>query len=92
MPPQQVEVQEGKLVLQLPNGILPDRVLRPEDVSGQIIRHLVDQVKRELGGEIDIQEAVVTVPAYFTPAQRRATVEAAQLGGLKKVVLLQGAN
>eukprot|EP00967_Tisochrysis_lutea_P000803 scaffold1049_cov21-Tisochrysis_lutea.AAC.3 len=37
-----------------------------------------------------IHEAVITVPAYFTPAQRAATIEAGKAAGLKRVSLLQG--
>uniref|UniRef100_A0A7S3VPL5 Uncharacterized protein n=1 Tax=Dunaliella tertiolecta TaxID=3047 RepID=A0A7S3VPL5_DUNTE len=36
-----------------------------------------------------IHEAVITVPAYFTPAQRAATIEAGKAAGLKRVSLLQ---
>lgn len=35
-------------------------------------------------------KAVITVPAYFNPAQRAATIEAGKAAGLKRVSLLQG--
>ena len=79
------------LTLGLPGR--PDQSLSPEEVSSHIIKHLVREAKRGLpSSNEEIHEAVITIPAYFTPAQRRATAEAAKLAGLKNVVLLQGGH
>jgi len=53
----------------------------PEFVSALILRKIVQDAEVELGDDID--QAVITVPAYFTEAQRHATIEAGELAGLK---------
>ncbi len=55
--------------------------LRPQDVAAELLRAARVSAERALGATVD--EAVVTVPAYFNHAQRRATLEAAQLAGLR---------
>ena len=56
------------------------RKLTPEEVGAFILRHLVDLASEEL--EEEITEAIITVPAYFTDAQRKATEDAGKLAGL----------
>ena len=53
----------------------------PEFVSALILRKVVKDAEMELGEEID--QAVITVPAYFTEQQRHSTMEAGELAGLK---------
>lgn len=53
----------------------------PERISSFILSYLVDCAGQYLGEDID--RAVITVPAYFSDVQRRATVEAGKLAGLK---------
>ena len=53
----------------------------PEDLSSFIIKKLKEDAEVYLGQEIT--EAVVSVPAYFNDAQRRATKVAGELAGLK---------
>ena len=52
----------------------------PEFVSSLILRKVVQEAEDELGEPIT--SVVITVPAYFTEAQRHATYEAGQLAGL----------
>ena len=52
----------------------------PEMISSLILRRLVQDAERTSGEKVD--GAVVTIPAYFTDAQRKATEDAAQLAGL----------
>jgi molecular chaperone DnaK len=63
-----------------------DRQLRPEDVSAEILRALKEGAARETGQ--DVRDVVITVPAYFDDAQRRATLEAGALAGLNVLRLL----
>jgi molecular chaperone DnaK len=56
------------------------RKITPEEVGAFILRHLVDLAAEELGEEIT--DAIITVPAYFTDAQRKATENAGKLAGL----------
>ena len=53
--------------------------LSAEEISACILRHLAQAVGRM---NKDIALAVVTVPAYFDDAQRKATKDAAKLAGL----------
>jgi molecular chaperone DnaK len=52
----------------------------PEQIQSHIIRYLVECAEKHLGEEI--KRAVVTVPAYFTDVQRRATIKAGELAGI----------
>lgn len=58
---------------------LAGKELLPQEISALILKKLKVQVD-ELYGEGD-KEAVITVPAYFTDEQRKATKEAGQLAG-----------
>lgn len=53
----------------------------PEELSSFIIRSLKQDAEAYLGETI--QEAVISVPAYFNDAQRKATKRAGELAGLK---------
>ncbi len=57
------------------------REYTPQEISGFILRALKDDAEAALGEAVD--EAVVTVPAYFTDAQRQATKDAGELAGLR---------
>src|SRR3954449_7220638 len=60
---------------------LGDQEYRPQEVSAMILRALRDRAARQLGGPV--RKAVITVPAYFSDAQRNATREAGELAGLE---------
>ncbi|MEW6620884.1 MAG: Hsp70 family protein [bacterium] len=53
----------------------------PEEISSFILKYLVDKASAKLGQ--DIKKVVITVPAYFNDAQRRATISAGELAGLE---------
>lgn len=55
----------------------------PQEISGHVLRYLADNVEAKYGvsNESTIH-AVITVPAYFSDAQRRATINAGELAGL----------
>jgi len=52
----------------------------PEDISAMILRYLCDEARKLEGHEVE--RVVITVPAYFSDAQRRATIEAGVRAGL----------
>ncbi|MDH3911656.1 MAG: molecular chaperone HscC [Rhodospirillales bacterium] len=59
---------------------LGKRKFRPEELSSLVLRALKADAEAWLGEEV--KEAVVSVPAYFNDAQRKATKVAGQLAGL----------
>lgn len=65
---------------------LGNRSFRPEELSALILRVLKEDAEAALGQEVT--EAIITVPAYFSDAQRKATRAAGQLAGLKVERLL----
>lgn len=60
---------------------LGDREFTPQEVSSLILRELVQRATAALGQPV--KKAVITVPAYFSDAQRQATREAGALAGLE---------
>jgi molecular chaperone DnaK len=67
----------------------PDGVVRfdvrgklysPEEISAQILRKLAEDAAKFLGERVN--QAVITVPAYFNDAQRTATRDAGRIAGL----------
>lgn len=65
---------------------LGKRLFRAEELSSLVLRSLKADAEAFLGEEVT--EAVITVPAYFSDAQRKATRIAGQLAGLKVERLL----
>jgi molecular chaperone DnaK len=55
--------------------------LTPQKVAAELLKTARSAAERALG--TTVEEAVITVPAYFNHAQRRATLEAARLAGLR---------
>jgi molecular chaperone DnaK len=62
---------------------LGDRDLLPEEISAEILRYLKEECEKALGQPVE--RAVITVPAYFGDAQRRATIRAGELAGQEVV-------
>lgn len=62
--------------------------LSPEEISGEILKVLKEDVLRKYPGTPTIG-AVITIPAYFSTLQAEATKRAGNIAGFKYVVLIQ---
>ncbi len=60
---------------------LGDKTFTAEELSSFVLRFLKEDAEVYLGEEVT--EAVISVPAYFNDARRRATKRAGELAGLK---------
>jgi molecular chaperone DnaK len=57
-----------------------DKLFSPEEISSQVLRKLAGDASKYIGQTIN--QAVVTVPAYFNDSQRQATKDAGKIAGL----------
>ncbi|ESA35337.1 molecular chaperone [Leptolyngbya sp. Heron Island J] len=67
-------------------AVLGDQTYSPQAISAMILRTLKAEAEKVL--EEPITQAVITVPAYFTDAQRQATKEAGEIAGLEVLQIL----
>lgn len=61
--------------------LLGARRYSPEEISAIILRYLIQSVEDRLGEKVF--EAVITVPAQFNDKQRKATIAAGEIAGVK---------
>ncbi len=71
---------------QQPIVVVRDRRMTMPEISSHILLHLKRCAERQLG--TPVKEAVITVPANFTDAQRQSTKEAGRLAGLDVMRLI----
>src|SRR5690606_1715087 len=65
-------------IVKAPNGDawveVDGKAMAPAEISAKVLRELKEAVEKQIGEEVT--EAVITVPAYFNDAQRKATRDA----------------
>ncbi len=70
--------KNGAAVVHIP---AVDKDFTPEEISSMILQKLKSDAEAYLGETVD--QAVITVPAYFNDSQRTATKNAGEIAGLK---------
>ena len=65
----------------MPKVDIDGRDYTPQEISAMILQKMKKTAEDYLGQEVN--EAVITVPAYFDDSQRQATKEAGEIAGLK---------
>jgi len=61
--------------------------LKPEDVAAHILRFLKKNAEQRLGTSVD--DAVITIPAYFSMSAKQMTEKAGEMAGLNVVQIVQ---
>ncbi len=69
---------KGRVQVKIPNA---DKTFTPPEISAMILQKMRQTAEDYLGTKVE--QAVITVPAYFNDAQRQATKDAGKIAGLK---------
>lgn len=75
-----------RLIGQDTQVVLADQAYTPQEISAIILKRLKAIAEKHLGQTVT--KAVITVPAYFSDAQRQATREAGEIAGLEVVRMI----
>ena len=65
---------------------IDNRLLTPQEISALILQKLKADAEAYLGEKVE--KAVITVPAYFSDAQRQATKDAGAIAGLEVIRII----
>jgi molecular chaperone DnaK len=82
---QKMQTLSAYKIVPAPNGDawveVDGKAMSPAEISAKVLRELKEAVEKQIGEPVT--EAVITVPAYFNDDQRRATIQAGEIAGLK---------
>lgn len=79
--PNNVAIEAKRLMGTDKKIMIGSKEYRPEEIAARILKYLISSAEERTGEKVE--EAIITVPAYFNDTQRRATQKAAQIAGLK---------
>jgi len=79
VPYEVVSGSNGLAQVKVPNA--EDKLFTPPEISAMILQKMKQTAEDYLGQTVD--QAVITVPAYFNDAQRQATKDAGKIAGLE---------
>ena len=79
-----IKNERGKVSIK--TDLLNNKILTPEEISAQILIKLKKMASNYL--KCDVTDAVITVPANFSDAQREATLDAAEIAGLNCIRII----
>merc|ERR1711896_116056 len=86
MGPFKVVAGSGDKPMIVVNSAGEEKKFHPEEVSSMILTKMKETAEAYLGTKVN--DAVVTVPAYFNDSQRQATKDAGQICGLNVLRIL----
>ncbi len=69
---------QGRVQVKVPNA---DKTFTPPEISAMVLQKMKQTAEDYLGQTVD--QAVITVPAYFNDSQRQATKDAGKIAGLE---------
>jgi molecular chaperone DnaK len=77
------EDSNGNIKIKCPNI---NKDFSAEEISAQILKKLINDASAYLG--YTVEQAVITVPAYFNDSQRQATKDAGKIAGIEVVRII----
>ncbi|CAB4028033.1 mediator of RNA polymerase II transcription subunit 37a-like [Paramuricea clavata] len=75
-----------RAAVEIPCGKFRKKLVQPELISALILRHVADHAQRYFG--VAVKDVVISVPAQFDDAQRKATMDAGLIAGLNPVKIV----
>lgn len=84
--PYKIVNKEGKPYIEVKMKDGETKVFSPEQISAMILTKMKETAEAYLGKKVT--DAVITVPAYFSNAQRQATKDAGQIAHLNVVRII----
>ena len=76
----------SRAAIEIPCGKFHDKLIQPELVSAIILRQVYDLAKKWI--TVPVKDVVISVPAQFDDAQRKATIDAGLIAGLNIIKIV----